>query len=1309
MAIDFYSGSPSPAATRSFSGGRINWGAVAAPDIAKSRATQIGLQTEQQTLQKQQATKGLQNPASLVKLQAQLQQKQITPQTFMSQFASASKGAKGATGQNAPAPTPFKITPGVVASSAGIATKDLSTNLAKGAVQSEQTTANSLARLLPGGQNDLAAEQQNTQSNISADQFIKNLQSSGKITPAQAANIQKEGQLNFAQNAQNIQQTAKSIPTRGQAVAGALGVGADILAGGLPGIKGAGILPKAANATIKTGSFAAPAGLNAAAGGGDKKQIVENTIAGAAFPLALSGIARGARAADVALGNDKSVSGLINNTKARSLVQQANAETPAPTSVERSAPKTPSVNEPLSVEGLIAHEAAKGRYSSAEDFVKRGGNESFFTGKAEQLHARAQKLDDRVAQNPANKKLANEFIPQAQDMRQRAITYQKAADAMHYGDIDPAEIYKSVTTTPFPTAEEPLSETETKMNEAGGVPIGELAGNVQDMITKHQAVTKATGDIEHDYAVNQGETLNVKDDVANSLKSRAPLTSDDKTAIQDYRDAKASGVETPALPSHLQQANDDITALNKAAQENDAAKARLTGDEAKAQTIEARDPSTYTHRIAQDKGTSVDYLLQGNRDNPLSVSSLSKTTSSSKKANLMAATDETGNRRIINVNKGKVTALDNGGKDTEALGNLNLKTNSSRMESELKPVNNQIDSLQREQKILSSTKSRSTAATQRLANIKDNLQEAYRNHAAITNKYDLNDLDNKTFTGKDGHTYTISRGGASEITKATGQKYISDPELTSHLNYADSKVSLENTRFVENTKKILEDKNLAFKEGETAPKNFKPTNNPYFRGYKLDPKLAEQLNDITGSAKDGNDLMGKTSNILKQTIVYLPIKHDFNMAAGYAIDRGLSSLLNPAAYARMGKSLATAAKSVATHDEFYQNVQKSGFKLMGADDKKLGRVVAKQLKDTLSTPARVGQFAKAFGMSPVRAYKALQHVSVYDVQDVLNLARINERTQNKLFTKGQSLENAIKDTAKTNFQYKVPSRVAGSRTASKVLSGRTPLTFFGNYTYDKYRIGKNIVKSAANVTKPKEAIQAADKLAATVAISAVLWPLVDKGLQKVTGNKNAHITAPGVASIPEKIQQVAQGKTSPTAAAGSQISVAAPITMGSQLLNNQDSFTGKPIRDINAPESTQAKQTLSFLGGQLAPSQKLATVKNSKANKGLSTFLSLAGASIPKNAPTTNKLDSLKFDSLPGIQSAAKAQGAKGDLDGAKQTIAQYDKEVLAAAKADAKAKGQSVPTVKSLIKGGYFYQPKQSTIKSWQKPKKTVSGAYTP
>jgi hypothetical protein len=149
------------------------------------------------------------------------------------------------------------------------------------AVEGERTVAKVLARVLPGGQNDMAAQNQAIDRQNKDRQFIMNSNLS----------MEKKAQLLHNMNANHtiaddIKQTQKSIPSRGQAAAGVASTAIDALSGGtLKGLK----LGTKARVALRTTGNAAAGGFNAAAGGGDKKQIIENTVAGAALPEVLSG------------------------------------------------------------------------------------------------------------------------------------------------------------------------------------------------------------------------------------------------------------------------------------------------------------------------------------------------------------------------------------------------------------------------------------------------------------------------------------------------------------------------------------------------------------------------------------------------------------------------------------------------------------------------------------------------------------------------------------------------------------------------------------------------------------------------------------------------------------------------------------------------------------------------------------------------------------------------------------------------------------------------------------------------------------
>lgn len=218
----------------------------------------------------------------------------------------------------------------------GNSAKNLAGVIGGGLVNSEKTVATGIARVLPGGTADINAQTNQANSATKNIQYIKGLQTTGKISPASASRIIQANAQGATQAEQQQSQTIKAMPTKGQLAAGFGGTAADIAtAGTLPEIKGATTTAKVARGATQAGAFGLAGGLNAASVGGTKKQIAENTLAGAAFPLGLKAIGKGAEVAQTALGKNKAVSDLIRNTKAQNLTEalnRANQSVPTPRS-----------------------------------------------------------------------------------------------------------------------------------------------------------------------------------------------------------------------------------------------------------------------------------------------------------------------------------------------------------------------------------------------------------------------------------------------------------------------------------------------------------------------------------------------------------------------------------------------------------------------------------------------------------------------------------------------------------------------------------------------------------------------------------------------------------------------------------------------------------------------------------------------------------------------------------------------------------------------------------------------------------------
>lgn len=255
--------------------------------------------------------------------------------------------------------------------------KNVGKSVAEGFTAGVQPVAKPIARLLPGGTNDLKSENAQIDQNLKLTQQINRLrQSSNPKDKKLADTLDKANKSNITNTSKNVTDTAKEIKSETNPKKIALGVAstaADILTAGNYGkiaagakagkiLKGAEVEENAAKAnkarslltktqkakkdvkevaTIAASNGGAGA-LNAAAAGGDKKDIAKNAAFGAALPevLRFGGMAASQGASKIikspkvaslldktkidqvpaVRGNDKGVNDLITNTKTKSLL-----------------------------------------------------------------------------------------------------------------------------------------------------------------------------------------------------------------------------------------------------------------------------------------------------------------------------------------------------------------------------------------------------------------------------------------------------------------------------------------------------------------------------------------------------------------------------------------------------------------------------------------------------------------------------------------------------------------------------------------------------------------------------------------------------------------------------------------------------------------------------------------------------------------------------------------------------------------------------------------------------------------------------
>lgn len=816
---------------------------------------------------------------------------------------------------------------------------------------------------------------------------------------------------------------------------------------------------------------------------------------------------------------------------------------------------------------------------------------------------------------------------------------------------------KTTSETPKTTSLKTPAEKKTStLGETGAVNPGQATEDIKKFIDNYHQVKESSGDITRDTVALKNKVGLLQHDAAKTGKNFSSSQSD-REAADRYLEAKGAGQPTEKLTDKQQQIVDNVRAMQK---EIDSDKATLATENGRP----IKSTGEGVHRIALGKGSSLERFMKGARSNPVNSRSLRTTVDSDQSRKLLAVTDENGNRSVVHIanqtvksDKGKIVSqgkmvnkLENGGKKVTPLGRLKLTTDADKMDKELSPVKRQLDNLNNEKRILTGSKGRQAASPQRLANIDDKINALNDQHENIINKYDSDNLDKKSFTGSDGHTYTVGQATKDEITAGAGQKYLIHPELATLDDMVRTKQALYSSQVLNKWKESPDFGKIAVKTGTEAPKGWKGIDIPQLKGYNFAPRVADTLNMLYKGADTDDDWISKSNRLIRNTIVAVPIKHTLNEGVTNVIDRGVSGVIR---LPSQSKNLIRAIDEVHNTGPLWRQVLESGAHMTSLDSDSFAKMVKSQLDGVFDNKDAVEDLGKVIS-SPLKAYKAFQRGTVWVSQDVLNMSRILDR----MGSNGGDLDKAIRDTEKFNLTYSPPAKVLGSKKIGNMLRGSNSI-LFGTYRYDLFRINANYLKTAINVTDPKAALKAADSLAMEALVVGLMGGAVKAGIDKLTGNKNSYMSAPGVAGLAQDVYQLAKGKETTTQFGQQQIYPSWLVSSALQVQSNRDSFTGQPIVNTADPVSKQLKSIASWLYSQTPVAED-----KTNANKGGSVLggaLSFTGVRSPTNPPAVTKYESLYYDQAEPTYEKFKAEVKAGNTSNAKQIANTYNNQLVQA------------------------------------------------
>jgi len=450
-----------------------------------------------------------------------------------------------------------------------------------------------------------------------------------------------------------------------------------------------------------------------------------------------------------------------------------------------------------------------------------------------------------------------------------------------------------------------------------------------------------------------------------------------------------------------------------------------------------------------------------------------------------------------------------------------------------------------------------------------------------------------------GADLSLSHATIDEIEGASGGKIQYHKNLlgTRMTNLMELRNAARNIEMIEGWKKdpAMSDAVVWPKEEVKIPRGFvqiSASSLPKeFHGAFFEPHIAEALEDFLPQIKDDTALnkIEKVGMFTRAAMFFNPIKHMANVTFQYLMSKGLAGTAFHIPSTM--ENLHDAFNEVVNQGPQYQEMLRSGASLP------YSKQIAAQFPDELqramgaavdANPEMMSSISKLFGYAnPINWVKAVYGVSskvLWSYGDMLTMARIND-----LKDKGLSNEEAIREAERVMPDYRVPTRVAGSRVAAQAL--QSPMSAeFGRYQYNRLRsfgevIGDIFGKGNDIATRA----HGVDQAMFVAVMMSIGYPLLDKLAQTITSNNQASIERSGDAKLVQNMIDWGHGKKDVHQVLMSTFSpgfIEPPLEMAT----NTNFYTGQHI----VPENDLRQLNLKHIGydmgafalGQISPANE---------------------------------------------------------------------------------------------------------------------------
>jgi hypothetical protein len=469
----------------------------------------------------------------------------------------------------------------------------------------------------------------------------------------------------------------------------------------------------------------------------------------------------------------------------------------------------------------------------------------------------------------------------------------------------------------------------------------------------------------------------------------------------------------------------------------------------------------------------------------------------------------------------------------------------------------------------------------RIKTLDSKLDEAQDEINSIINRYEIEDYNDKAFTDKNGKKWTIGDAKISEIEKNTNLHYFKNPLLSVLYNNLEMEKVIEAREFVEKWKNNPEFAKFGMKEGTgNPPLGWKTTSLVQFKGYHFEPRVADALNyfdsKMRGGDMGGLEYFGALNKLFRDSIFVFPFWHIPNLSWHAFHERGGTAWVTPSGWGSLIKTTMKAWDEVTNMTPSYFEHMEAGANFLWR--RSTGQNVhdlfaEKVMQEMESNMSLLKKLSGAVGESPLNLLATMtkfsRHVTWFS-HDFLYIRALIEREM-----QGMSKEAAIAKVRKHIPDYVIPSRILDQGWITEVMKNPN-ISMFGSYHYGMLKAWQDTFKlSAQGIMGDKGALkEAADKWLAFGISSLVVYPAIDKFLQWIYNDPDAHARRAGGATLVDNLIKKVKGQESWSQLAQSIVTPAIGSKWITEEAFNRNLWTGEQMRQ---PDQELSDLTKNFL------------------------------------------------------------------------------------------------------------------------------------